>query len=161
MACCNLFEDLPSGSPCHVTCPLQATRHLPSVGLTEGGGPSLPSVPLSCLTQPILCQRLGSRLPGCSAQFVYSGGTLATGERGRTEEKEVAVTHTILFYGAADPAEYCLPQIASQKLPDPVPLTMVPPLIPNRGLRDGDFSVANLCLFVGVLSSCKPRGPFI
>lgn len=68
------------------------------------------------------------------------------------------MTHTILFYGAAIPAECCLPQPASQKFPCPFPSIMAPPLTPGRGLRDGDFSVANLLsLFTGALSSCQPR----
>lgn len=53
------------------------------------------------------------------------------------------MTHTILFYGAAVPAECYLPQPASQKFPGPFPLPMAPPLTPSRGLRDGDFSVAS------------------
>ena len=83
---------------------------------------------------------------------------LVTGKRDRTEKKEVAVTRAILFYGAAVPAECCLPQPASQKFPCPFPLTMAPPLTPGRGLRDGDCSVANLLsLFTEVLSLCQPR----
>lgn len=35
---------------------------------------------------------------------------------------------------------------------------MAPPLTPGTGLRDGDFSIANLLsLFAGVLSLCQPR----
>lgn len=83
---------------------------------------------------------------------------LATGQRNRTEIKEVAVTHTILFYRATVPAEFCLPPSASQKFSGPFPLTMSPPMTLDRGLRDRDFSIASLLsLFVGALSSCQPR----
>lgn len=92
---------------------------------------------LSCLTQPALCQRLGSRPLGCSAQFGSPGGTLAPGERDRTEIKKVVVTHTILFYGVAVPGECCLRQPASQKFPCPFTLTVALPLTPGRGLKDG------------------------
>lgn len=34
---------------------------------------------------------------------------LATGVKDRTKKMEVAVTHVILFYGAAVPDECCLP----------------------------------------------------
>lgn len=85
----------------------------------------------------------GKQATGCSAQFFSPGGTLATGERDRTEKKEVVVTHTILFYGAAVPAECYLPQPASQKFSSPFPLPMAQPLTPGRGLRDRDFSVAS------------------
>lgn len=99
----------------------------------------MPAGPLSCLTQLTLCQRLGSRPPGCSAQFGSPGGTLATGERDRAKKKEV--THTILFYGAVVPAEDCLPKPDSQEFSCPFPLTMAPPL--TSGM-DGEVSVVNL-----------------
>lgn len=120
------------------------------------------AVPLSCLTHPAFCQRLGDRPPRCSAQFGYPGGMLATGQRNRTEKKEVVVTHTILFYRATVSAEFRLPQSASQKFSGPFALTMAPPMTLDRGLGDRDFSVASLLsLFVGALSSCQPRVSFI
>lgn len=94
------------------------------------------AVPLSCLTHPAFCQRLGSRPPRCSAQFGYPGGMLATGQRNRTEKKEVAVTYTILFYRATVPVEFRLPQPASQKFSGPFPLTMAPPMTLDWGLGD-------------------------
>lgn len=64
---------------------------------------------------------------------------------------------------AAFPSPFQLSEPASQKFPCPFPLTTAPLLIPGRGLRDGDFSVANLLsLFTETLSPCQlkfsPKG---
>lgn len=76
---------------------LQAGSAAPSTppAITEQQGSR--RVPLSFLTQLVLCQRLGSRPPGCSVQFGPPGGTQATPGRDGAEEKEVALTHTVLW----------------------------------------------------------------
>lgn len=121
-----MFEDLPSGSPRQVTYPLQAACHHVSVGFTQGGGPALLTDSACPLSEA-----------GKQATWVLSpiwfprGGTLAPGERDRTEKKEDGGDTYHFVLGGRNP------QPASQKCPCPFRLTMALPLTPGRGLRDG------------------------
>lgn len=97
MACCHLFEDLPSGSPHQVTYPRQATCHRDQWGSHRVGAQ------LSRLTQPALVRGWEAGHLGDQPYLVPEGGPLAPGERDRTEKKKVVVTYTIFFCAVAVP----------------------------------------------------------
>lgn len=99
------------------------------------------------------CQRLGIRPLRRWVQFGPPGGTLAPWEEDRAEERESVMTHTILFYGVAIPAQGD-PRLGSQRFSSPFSLIKALPPTERSLLRDGDHFVPNsLSLYGWALTS--------